>query len=606
MTIGAELLPKEPEVRELWRLRGELVLGNPVPYIERYFKIKDIRGQLVPMELRPLQRRYHEAIFGGGWERGKPREAVFVKPRKAYVTSYCAAIETANFFEWPGCDVVVIANHKDTLTPISDMVNTFYANMPEYAKPEIYNQVWGTERRQVVFRDPGSGQTVINTMVMSSSQSPDFGRGFTIRFVHYSEKAYFEGVFDASALEGSVGGSAIFFHDSTANGEDRHFYPVVQAAKRHEKRSHVYIFYEWWHNPENWYGSEDENRRTADVGELAPGVAEGLPALLVRDEPFLAIKILEVCTAERGLSGYLAFRRRKLGDSLASSAQHAPTALSKFHQEFPEDDVRPFSSLVNPVFDGLILDQQLEAAGRGLVVESWTDKGMAFRAWRKPVPGHSYAGGLDYSAMKGRDAACLMVKDLSEGEYVAELYGTEGNTVPDVTRLACRILRTYNEGLLIPETNNMGRTQGNFAHRDLGYPRVYMRPRKPGESSEEYQRARAAGKIEYGFETTADARTDMVVAGQTRFNAGAIRILIPELLKDMRAWNPERPREGVDGTKKHFPDRLSAFFLVEVVNPPADKSALYGLASQTGKAEGSWRRPLVMAGTLPGHVGGGY
>ena len=549
--------------------------------------IKDIRGALVPMKFLPLQVKYQEAMFGAGWRPGEPRDGTWVKARKATVSSWAAAVETACFLVVPGFDVAVIANNEKTLGPLSLMVNTFYDNMPEHARPPKYRQIWGTEQRQVVFEDPGTKRTIINTMVMSSSNSPNFGRGFTIRIVHLDEYAFFESGFDADALQNSVGGNAIYFRISTANGQDRHFYPSVLAAKRKAVHSQVYIFYPWWENPENWYGEEDDNRRSADWGKiLPPGVILGSPAEeeMARGEVLIAPKLPDRpgMSRERAVSGYLAFRRRKLMDALKDKANDPRAAQGAFFQEYPEDDIRPFQNLENPIFDLFMLDAQVMEAEKGLAlpVEGIPQSrgGMAFRAWRRPIPGHSYAGGQDYSAMKGRDAATLQVKDLSTGEYMAELYGNQGNSVPDVTSYACQVLSVYNHGLFIPEINNMGRTQGNFARYDLGYPNVYRRPRRPGESldSPSY-RAR-----EYGFETTEGSRRDMIVAGQGHFNAGRLRILNADLGRDMQAWNPEQEREGVDGTKKHFPDRLSGFFLVEVVDPLPEKSTLYGALGDGG------------------------
>ncbi len=561
-------------------LLAELMLGNARPYIELLFKIKAVNGALVPMKFLPLQVKYQEAMFGGGWKPGQPRDGTWAKARKATVSAWATATDAAYFFGMPGFDVAVIANSDKTLAPLSSMVDTFYENMPVEARPQIYKQKWGTEMRQVCFVDPGTGETIINTMVMSSSNSPNFGRGYTIRIVHLDELAFFVNEFDDAALQNSVGGNAIWFRISTANGQDKRFYPAVQAAKKREVHSQVYIFFEWWQNPENWYGEEDENRRSEDWGKtLTPGEAEGLPFELVRDEALIVERFpeREGMSRERAAGGYLAFRRRKLADALKNKAGDSRAAQSAFFQEYPEDDVRPFQNLINPIFDSFLLDSQLQFAKTlpALSVEGVPAfrGGMRFRAFRRPVPGHSYAGGLDYSAMKGRDAAAMPVKDLTTGEYVAEIYGNQGSSVPDVTAYGVQVMTAYNYGLLIPETNNMGRTQGNFARYDLGYENVYRRPAKAAEDP----LGRAFLTREWGFETGEQSRKDMIVAGMAHYNAGDIRILIPELALDMQSWNPEQIREGVDGTKKHFPDRLSGFFLIEVVNPSAHARGRMGL-----------------------------
>ena len=76
---------------------------------------------------------------------------------------------------------------------------------------------------------------------------------------------------------------------------------------------------------------------------------------LVQDEPFLVVKFPK----GKSIEGYLAFRRRKLKDMLLMCANDPHAARSAFYAEFPEDDVRPFQKLINPLFDTFLLDQQM-------------------------------------------------------------------------------------------------------------------------------------------------------------------------------------------------------------------------------------------------------
>ena len=539
MPVDLSRLP--PELQEYAALAGGVGRGDIEPFIRRYFKVKNLYGQTVPAEFTPNQRMFYDRLIAPLATINESIDAICVKDRKATWSTWTQLVTCATFFTVPGVDVVTIANNDKNLTPIVTMVDTIYQNMPEYAKPKIYNDHWGSQMKQLVFSL--DGETVINTMMFSSSRSPNFGRGFTIKIVNMDEMAYYDPSFDSEGLMDSIPPGAWIFRGSTPNGPDGLFYDIAMQTKNVERRG-VYIFCNWMMNPENRLPAGSSLRRPVDRGGCGVGMDEG--QISWDTEQYIANHLKD---RNEDPEAGVAWRRYKLADALVANQGDPRLAKAKFLQEHAEDDKSCWVNLVNPQFDINILESQLGRAGSHIVAEDRLLNGVRYRKWLKPIPGHIYVIGVDYSSDHGKDFSAVQVIDTTDRILVAELHGKCDPHI--LTQLAVHAGTEYNNALLVQEVNGLGEGEPNFARHDLGYQNVYRRRMRDSETME----SSSYRKREWGWRTTGSSKTLALNSFIGDFNLNRFMILNPDLLDEMGRYDPDAPKKN---KAHHLPDRVAA------------------------------------------------
>lgn len=534
--------------------------------MERYFKLQgeDAGHGLIDFKFVPNQVYYDEEVFSHVRSIDEPIEVACVKDRKARWTTWEIGVASAYAFTTPGFHVLIITDSEDTFKPINRMIDLFYYNMPLDVRPKIKDGHWGVEFKEIAFED--KSELGSSSITLSSSRSPNFGRGETPKMVIYDEWGMFNENFSRemqTSLRNSLPPSTWFFKGGTPNGPRGAMYEEVQAFKKGEKQLTAYLFRSWWDNPANVLPPYHVRRRPKDMADpLIPGSAGGQVG-----------EDMETAILERfpddGIdpSWRLAWRRSKIAESLISASNDARVAFALFLQEHAEDDESCWVNIENPQVDERVLRQQLAEAGSRHALEDTLLDGLRFRAYIKPVPSHIYTAGMDFSSGHSNDYSCLQIWDATAKMFVAELYG---KTSPlEACKVGVQIAERYNWALFAPEyTGQEG--IGEFAMRDLGYPNVYRRERRPGEKvTDRAYTSRPWGWSTYGSasQTRASSKGMMISQFKMKFNSGSVYIMCEDFLRDIQSYDPDSQRD-------HLPDRLVAGMIALEVEEQSQRRAL--------------------------------
>ena len=461
-------------------------------YIEKFLKIRDKNGRLIPLLLNEPQKRFYEA-FARQWRENKPVRIIILKARQMGFSTLTEAILfflTATNFNR---ESLIVAHNDDASERIFEMSRRFFDNLP----PEVRPSCRGASSRRLVFGKPkksGDGEKsgkrgLESALSCATAGGSGIGRSYTLSCLHLSEFAFWPGdkmstyLGLAQAVPDAPG--TVIVIESTANGYDsfkKLWDSAVEASARGEE-GYLPLFFAW-HEMKSY-------RRSVDPGFSRTEEEQRLAAAYGLDDEQLSWRrwcIRNNCGGDVELfrqeypsspdeafisTGRCAFDKEKLILRRAAVAGEKP----EYGSFLPETD-----------FSGKIVSfaWRKENAGN-------SETRFAVRIFRHPEKGAPYVIGAD-TAGTGTDFFAAQVLDNRTGEQVAVLHQRFGER--EFARQLYCLGKYYNDALIGIETNYS--TYPELCLEDLGYTRLYVRQR--------FDTFTGKTVDSFGFETTPKTR----------------------------------------------------------------------------------------------------
>ena len=212
-------------------------------------KITDkMTGELVPFILNGAQRRLYNVMEGQRLA-GKPVRIILLKARQwggsTLVQIYIAWLQIVVF---KGRNSIIVGHKRNSAFAIKNMLRTVLKNYPshllEKEKLSLVNVRESKDIQELTGRNC--------SICLTSSYSPDAGRGLNFSFAHLSEVAFWNSNrnVDPNDLIRTVTGSipsaanTVIVLESTANGMNSFFYNEWQRAKE-GKSAYTPVFVSW-------------------------------------------------------------------------------------------------------------------------------------------------------------------------------------------------------------------------------------------------------------------------------------------------------------------------------------------------------------------------
>lgn len=467
-------------------------------YIQRFLKIIDKKGRIIPFRLNAPQRRLYEAIRQQ-WNAGKPVRIIILKARQMGFSTLTEAIifwMAATAFH---VRCMIVAHTDDATENLFQMSKRYYENLPEVLKPLLR----GSNAKELHFDTParfkGDSPGLGSRIRCATAGGQGIGRSHTLKALHLSEFAFWPGD-KAATLLGLLQAvpeepGTFVVIESTANGFDefKRRWDTAVEAYRAGREGYIPIFFAWHEMADYRRAVPPGFERTKEEQELAD-------TFNLDDEQ-------------------LAWRRWAIENLCGGD-------VDKFRQEYPASPDEAFISTGRCVFDKDLIvlrrkkAQQLQwRRGRFRVSYDtagkirdycWEDdREGPVRILKDPESRVPYVIGGD-TAGTGSDCFAGQVLDNRTGAQVAVLHHRLGERAY-AEQMYC-LGKFYNDALIGIETNYS--TYPQMCLEELGYRNFYVRERMDTYTGDLTKA--------YGFNTNT-----------------ATRPMIIDNLKDVFRGNPE-------------------------------------------------------------------
>lgn len=458
MMVSPEL---SPELQKMLEIRNDFNR-----YCKANLKIKNKAGEIVPLDLKPIQRIILDLVLDD-IANNRPIRYIILKARQEGVSTLVEAL----IYWWTATHKniksKIVAHDQETAEQLYAMFRRYYDNSTIIFKPQTkYNT-----RSDLTF-DNDEGTGLKSSIDVSSAKNTGTGRGQTIQWLHGSEISLWA---DGSELMAGLmqavpklPNTAIFL-ESTANGIGDFFHKTWQAAKAGNSVFKP-LFFKWSDDPTYIY-PVPKNFTLTDEEKL--------------------IKTMHNLSDEQ-----LSWRRETMKEFADDER--------KFYQEYPLTDIEAFLASGQSRFNigALVKMEEIAVAGRcyDLVEEDAKgDKiqfgkvqkefrlievpGSPLRVWKKPIPAKKYVIGADVAEGIGGDYSVATVMEIGETETVCRW---RGDCEPaEFGEVLEQLGRYYNSCLIACEVNNHGLTTIQRL-RDMHYGNLYRQEKGVDERFEEY------------------------------------------------------------------------------------------------------------------------
>ncbi|MFZ3343096.1 MAG: terminase [Terriglobales bacterium] len=477
-------------------------------WIEEFLFIRSKVGEPGLIRLNPVQREYARVCLAE-----KSHKNIVLKARQVGITSYIAARFFVQTVTRKGALTMLVAHNRLAAEEIFRIVHRFWNRLPdEIRKGPLKTS--HSSARELVFPELDSAFSV-------TAADENTGRGRTIQNLHCTEVSRWgrEGEDALASMRAALvpGGEIVL--ESTANGAWGTFYQEWQRAKETGYTQH---FFPWWF----------ETSYRCEVG----------PSFVMTSEE------AQLADAHRLTVEQIGWRRQQWSTLRRMAAQ-----------EFAEDAVACFRASGECVFELVVVEKALEAAGEPVEL---LDNGR-LAIWLPARPGIQYLIGVDPAGggVKG-DYSCAQVIDRKMGMQCAELHGHF--SLRELARKLVDLGNTYNSAVLAVERNNHG--AGVLAHLErMEYPAIYEE------------------KGWNGWNTTALSRPAMIET------LVAVMMEAPELFRSARLWNECRTFRRVENGR---PEAAAGSHDDCVMAMGIALAVREGAAGCKGKRETLWRREV--------------
>ena len=497
-----------------------LCRANPAFLGHEYMQIRLKKGGRTRFnQWTPGQKQLYMAVLRA-MGRNEPVRIVILKSRRQGVSTLVELLAFWRTAFYQDANAMIVAHEDKSAAAIYRMFGLYLDSLPDPLSPMMSTDnseqiVFDNPKRADRKKNPGLGSSIQQRTVAlggGSKEKQGKGRGDTLHFIHGSESAFWAepeqfwtGM--SQCVDESVG--TFIFLESTANGYGWFRDMWVAASEgwdlkydteknkiewkcldpHKSKSSLVPLFLSWLEEPTYRWPFKDESERIA------------MERSLEDDEK----NLIENFGAD---FEQINWRRRILhGEKFNGDIQ-------RFNQEYPTTPDEAFISTGRKVFSVAALKwaenqiRQSEVTGRR--VDFWLgDDGSPKQQdneygtctiWREPVPGATYAIGVDgsYGKQKG-DSTCIQVLRCDSWEQVAKVHGIIADD--EAARISTALHRYYNGAVTVVEINGPGHSIQTKMD-ELGCENFYFRV-TPDDSTGKPSKS-------FGWWTSTKTRTNMV------------------------------------------------------------------------------------------------
>jgi hypothetical protein len=209
----------------------KLLKDNLPFFAKNALKIRTKEGLLAPFVFNRAQLYTHSKLEEQKKEMGFVR-ALILKGRQQGMSTYTSARFYQQTIFNPESTTFILSHQAKTTGPLFDMVKRYHENMPDVLAPDTDT----ANKNQLKFAFPNPedpSKKLISEYTVGTAGNEDIGRGFTIKYLHCSEAAFYDktdeletGLFQAVA---EMPGTEIIM-ESTANGIGNMFYRKSMSA----------------------------------------------------------------------------------------------------------------------------------------------------------------------------------------------------------------------------------------------------------------------------------------------------------------------------------------------------------------------------------------
>lgn len=443
------------------------------PYFcEKYVKIKNKDGEMVPFKLRKYQLRLWYLILQMIAE-NRPVRIIVLKSRQLGFSTMMQAylLWRTIFNPYSGC--LTVAHDAESSGKLFEKVEFAYENLPRW----LYADLEAAKNNAVRGKRLAFGKPLDSSFFVDTAGNKNIGRSMTFQRAHLSEVAFWENIdikmYGLMQALGKRPGTECVL-ESTANGMGTYHHKMwVRACTGQSMWEPFFV---------GW--SEDDDCR--------------MPC----PEHF------EFNKEEKELARKFKLSREQIYWRHITIADECGGDEELFRQEYPIEADEAFIVSGNPYFGPKVVEAALKNAkdpakwgkielvnGKPTMIGShqpdvevsggFQDDGTPFKTssgepnpnapwwiWKDPQPEHPYAIGADIAGGTGPDYSAAHILDLKTEEIVATF---RGKLDPDEFAHQLRWMGlTYNVALLAPEKNNEGRATVLKLQKDLFYPRIFF------------------------------------------------------------------------------------------------------------------------------------
>lgn len=160
---------------------------NTKSYIESYIKIRDKRGNVIPLKLNEPQIKYYNVIKKLYRER-KPIRIIILKARQMGFSTETEAILFKNVVTHHNYNAGIVAHKEQSTTNLFEMSKRMLEYLPETIKPEQKK----SNAKELVFNNQ-EGTGLDSKIKCMTAGGKGIGRSDTFTALHLSELAFWEG-----------------------------------------------------------------------------------------------------------------------------------------------------------------------------------------------------------------------------------------------------------------------------------------------------------------------------------------------------------------------------------------------------------------------------
>lgn len=160
---------------------------NAKKYIESYIKIRDKKGNVIPLKLNEPQMKYYNVIKQL-YEEKKPIRIIILKARQMGFSTETESIIFKNVVTNHNYNAGIVAHKEDSTTNLFNMSKRMLEYLPEPIKPEQKK----SNAKELVFNNE-NGTGLDSKIKCMTAGGKGIGRSDTFTALHLSELAFWEG-----------------------------------------------------------------------------------------------------------------------------------------------------------------------------------------------------------------------------------------------------------------------------------------------------------------------------------------------------------------------------------------------------------------------------
>lgn len=475
-----------------------------------FFKVKNKRGKIVPLELNPAQMVVWEEMKRLR-AAGKPPWVLIAKARQQGMSTLAAAICAWIIFFRQGQNFLVVNYREDKVRELFAKVEFIYDHLPAEIKPD---KAPGSRSREILIT-----KAPLSTMAIAeSAENVEIGVSSTFQHGHLTEFPLWR---DA---EQSMGGflptvephvDSFLIGESTARAMGDWFHTFWEDSVAGKTRFSP-VFVPWFKTPEYARGWEDDDE------PLSPKWRRFQREHSLSDE-----QVLWYREQEGELGGHRLAQEypTTVEDMFRAAGQtyFDAVSLARLRERVGKPtDENPLGKIL-PIKTG-----NLEADGRGKPRFVEWDHALNRAPWRvykRPEKGRAYVIGADPSGGTSRDYSSADILDAETLEQVASFLG---RLDPDDFAVQLNWMgRTYNDALLAVEKNGEGRATV-LRLQQLNYPYIFRHAFEDNLS----------GSVAptWGWVTSAKTRPTMIAQLETLLRDGLMLVNDERTVKQLESF----------------------------------------------------------------------